>query len=77
MLMRRLKARLRNEGIRYILTSATLGGEGDDEQVAAFAENLCGSSFRSEDVIRRNARWSPVSVQTAFCPRNSIQASRG
>lgn len=52
MLLRRLKARLRNDGVQYILTSATLGGEDDNEAVAAFAGNLCDSPFRAEDVIR-------------------------
>ena len=52
MLLRRLSTRLGNKNIQYILTSATLGGEDDNEGVAAFAENLCNSRFRAEDVIR-------------------------
>lgn len=52
MLLRRLKATLRNNSIRYILTSATLGGENDNKEVAEFAHNLCDSEFDEKDVIR-------------------------
>ena len=52
MLLRRLKARLGKPKIQYILTSATLGSEDDNESVAAFAENLCDSPFYAEDIIR-------------------------
>lgn len=52
MLLRRLNARLRKNDIQYILTSATLGGENDNEAVAEFAQNLCNSHFDAEDVIR-------------------------
>lgn len=52
MLLRRLKAKLFKDDIRYILTSATLGGENDNTEVAEFAKNLCDSKFDSNDVIR-------------------------
>lgn len=52
MLFRRLKAKLQNDDIRYILTSATLGEKEDDDKVAQFASNLCSASFYAEDVIR-------------------------
>lgn len=52
MLLRRLKAKLKNKNIRYILTSATLGGENDNVEVAQFAQNLCASNFNENDVIR-------------------------
>lgn len=52
MLLRRLKARLGKPKLNYILTSATLGSEDDNESVAAFAENLCDSPFFAEDIIR-------------------------
>ena len=52
MLLRRLKARLGKPKIQYILTSATLGSEDDNESVAAFAENLCDSPFYADDIIR-------------------------
>jgi hypothetical protein len=52
MLLRRLKAKLLKDDIRYILTSATLGGENDNLEVAQFAKNLCDSPFEGSDVIR-------------------------
>ena len=52
MLFRRLKAKLQNDDIRYILTSATLGEKEDDDKVAQFASNLCNAPFYPEDVIR-------------------------
>lgn len=52
MLLRRLKAKLHNDRIQYILTSATLGGDKDDAEVAEFATNLCDSVFSKTDVIR-------------------------
>ena len=52
MLLRRLKARLGNPDIQYILTSATLGGEDSNQEVADFASNLCASPFYASDVIR-------------------------
>lgn len=52
MLLRRLKAKLLKDDIRYILTSATLGGDDDNSEVAQFAQNLCDSNFYESDVIR-------------------------
>ncbi|MDF2800399.1 MAG: helicase [Anaerocolumna sp.] len=52
MLLRRLKAKLQSNDIRYILTSATLGGEDDNKEVAQFAQSLCDSNFDEKDVIR-------------------------
>lgn len=52
MLLRRLKAKLDNAKIQYILTSATLGGTNDNSDVAEFARNLCDSRFDENDVIR-------------------------
>lgn len=52
MLLRRLKAKLRNNNIQYILTSATLGSDDDNESVAKFASNLCNSKFNPDDVVR-------------------------
>lgn len=55
MLLRRLKARLREGGregpFRCIATSATLAGKGESEAVAAFAQDLFGEPFSEEDVI--------------------------
>lgn len=52
MLLRRLRATLKNNHIKYILTSATLGDENSDNEVAQFASNLCDAKFYAEDVIR-------------------------
>ncbi|OPZ92595.1 MAG: ATP-dependent RNA helicase SrmB [Firmicutes bacterium ADurb.Bin419] len=52
MLLRRLKAKLQNEKIQYMLTSATLGSDKDDEDVAQFAKNLCNSDFKTGDIVR-------------------------
>ena len=58
MLLRRLKATLQNDKIQYILTSATLGNEDSDAEVAAFGSNLCDSYF-SRDSIIRATRYQP------------------
>lgn len=52
MLLRRLRATLNNNHIRYMLTSATLGDENSDNEVAEFASNLCDAKFYPGDVIR-------------------------
>lgn len=52
MLFRRLNAKLGNQKITYILTSATLGEKEDDDQVAEFASKLCSAPFDSQDIIR-------------------------
>lgn len=52
MLLRRLQASLRGKNLQFILTSATLGAENENDAVAAFARDLCNSPFSVEDVIR-------------------------
>ena len=52
MLLRRLKAHLGNPDLRFILTSATLGGEKSNKEVAEFAHNLCDAPFSEQDIIR-------------------------
>ena len=52
MLLRRVKAKLCNNTIQYILTSATLGGKNDNKKVAEFAKSLCDTSFNEDDVVR-------------------------
>lgn len=52
MLLRRLKAKLTDAKIQYILTSATLGGENDNKEVAQFAKNLCDSQFDKSNIVR-------------------------
>lgn len=58
MLLRRLKAMLQNDKIQYILTSATLGSEDSDAEVAAFGSNLCNSTFSKDNIIRAT-RYKP------------------
>ena len=52
MLLRRLKSCLPKKDIQYILTSATLGSDEQDREVAEFASRLCNSVFHKENVIR-------------------------
>ena len=70
MLLRRLKAKLKNDNINYILTSATLGDEKSDGEVADFGKNLCNSyfdkknivrAFRKEPEIKKNCETLPIS----------------
>lgn len=51
-LLRRLNATLQNTAIQYILTSATLGDESTNNEVAAFAESLCNAKFTASNVVR-------------------------
>lgn len=51
-LLKRLNTRLENPNIQYILTSATLGSEEENDDVASFAQDLCSSKFEGTDVIR-------------------------
>ncbi len=50
MLIKRLMARISAENVRYILTSATLGGENKD--IVEFAKTLCNSDFKEKNIIR-------------------------
>lgn len=52
MLFRRLKAKIGDQKITYVLTSATLGEKEDDEKVAEFAQNLCNAPFDKDDIVR-------------------------
>ena len=74
-LLRRLNATLKNPKIQYILTSATLGDENSNREVAAFAEALCNAPFSPDSVIRAdritvqdtNTSYSlPTSFYTAY-----------
>lgn len=51
-LLRRLKARLKNQDLQFILTSATLGIEKDNKEVANFGRNLCNCEFEESSIIR-------------------------
>ena len=69
MLLRRLRSNLQNKDIRYILTSATLGNEEQNEEVASFASRLCNSSFESSNVIRA-IRIEPQRLSEGLSVRN-------
>lgn len=56
-LLRRLKETVGKNDVRFLLTSATLGGEHNNDKVVAFANELCGTAgsdcpFVEEDVVR-------------------------
>lgn len=56
-LLRRLKESIGRPEIRFLLTSATLGGDDDDSKVVEYANDLCGMEgsscpFTESDVIR-------------------------
>jgi Zn-finger nucleic acid-binding protein len=71
MLLRRLKAKLSNPDIRYILTSATLGSENENNEVAQFAQNLCDSKFDENDIIRAY-RVLPVTHHEKYSLNNEF-----
>lgn len=53
MLMRRVNARLsKQKEVQYILTSATLGSEDENDQILAFAERLTGAAFTADSIVR-------------------------
>lgn len=68
MLLRRLKAKLRKDDIRYILTSATLGGDNENYKVAEFAGNLCDSQFEVDCVIRAKRVKPEIQGETISLP---------
>lgn len=68
MLFRRLKAKLQAKELTYILTSATLGNDDCNEQVAKFAHNLCNAPFYSDDVIRAVRNPPKPSLETKKIP---------
>ena len=54
LLMRRLRAVLQRDKLRFILASATLGSDDEQESVVEFANDLCGCEnvrFEKEDII--------------------------
>ena len=52
MLLRRLTAKLNNQKLQFILTSATLGDEDSNKDVINFAKSLCSAEFKEENIIR-------------------------
>lgn len=51
-LIRRVKARLARNDIKFILTSATLGDERANNEIIHFAESLCSAHFDNTSIIR-------------------------
>lgn len=51
-LMKRVKSMLHRDDLRYILTSATLGGDDSDKEIINFAESLCDTKFSSRSIVR-------------------------
>lgn len=57
LLLRRLKARVATYGNpQYILTSATLGSEAENQQILDFGKQLCGVSFKADCIIRSHEK---------------------
>jgi hypothetical protein len=52
MLLKRVLATINNDAVRFILTSATLGSDDSNEEVAKFASKLTSLQFEKSDVIR-------------------------
>lgn len=51
-LMKRVKAILGRNDLRYILTSATLGDENSNQEIINFAQSLCDTEFQADNIIR-------------------------
>lgn len=51
-LVKRVKAMLRRDDIKFILTSATLGDEKSNNEIIHFGEALCTAKFESSGIIR-------------------------
>lgn len=66
MLLRRLKTRLQHQDMQFILTSATLGDDKQNQEVARFAKDLCSTEFLETDVIRAS-RIKPTPVTDLKC----------
>ncbi|MEE8817202.1 MAG: DEAD/DEAH box helicase [Lachnospiraceae bacterium] len=69
MLLRRVKGCLPVSRLQYILTSATLGSEDQNQEVADFATRLCASEFKEENVIRAS-RMVPDRKEESETRRN-------
>ena len=52
MLLRRLMAKIENQNLQFILTSATLGDKDSNKDVVSFAEKLCSVKFSEDNIIR-------------------------
>lgn len=67
-LLRRVKARIKNDDIQFILTSATLGDESENENILNFANSLCSTKgakkeFTQECIIRAEYYNAPIATE--------------
>ena len=65
-LLRRVKARINNDDIQFILTSATLGDESKNQDILDFANALCSTKetskeFKKDNIIRAESYKTIVS----------------
>ena len=51
-LVKRVKAMLGRDDIRFILTSATLGDENADDEIVRFGNSLCTAAFSKDSIVR-------------------------
>lgn len=51
-LLKRVKAMLGRNDIRFMLTSATLGSESDNPKIVNFASSLCNAQFDENSIVR-------------------------
>lgn len=65
-LIRRVKARLNNSNIKFMLTSATLGskGEKDNPDIVNFAKLLSGAKFDDSSIVRSKTKTPEYSKNT-------------
>lgn len=65
-LIRRVKAKLNNPNIKFMLTSATLGskGEKDNPDIVNFAELLSGAKFDDSSIVRSKTKAPEFSNNT-------------
>lgn len=61
LLLRRMQARIAGNGNpQYILTSATLGSEAENQQILDFGKQLCGVEFKENCIIRSREKQIPM-----------------
>ncbi len=69
-LLRRLKARVGRDHFRFILTSATLGDDNQNEAIINFGRKLCSEEFSKDSIIR--ATFYPPQLP---CERKNVDIS--
>lgn len=69
-LVKRVKAMLSRDDIRFILTSATLGGETSNPEIIKFAHSLCDASFDDSCIIRSHTQQAETERECISIERN-------